>query len=70
MARECPKCQGSMVEGVVVDNSYGTRGVSSWLEGTPVKSIWVGLKLGGKKPIDIATFRCTRCFYLESFARP
>ena len=68
MASQCPKCQSSMTEGVVIDNTYGSRGVSSWLEGAPVKSIWVGLKLGGKKPIETKTFRCNRCGFLESYA--
>lgn len=59
---------GSMVEGLVIDNSDGTRGVSSWLQGAPTKSIWVGLKLDGKTPIEIKTFRCNRCGFLESYA--
>ncbi len=68
MQKECPKCRGSMVEGLIIDNSYGTRGVSSWLEGAPAKSVWVGLKLQGKKPIEIQTLRCSRCGFLESYA--
>ena len=68
MTKECPKCHGSMVEGVVIDNTYGARGISSWLEGAPVKNIWVGLKLGGKKPIETKTFRCNLCGFLESYA--
>ena len=42
MAKQCPKCHGSMVEGVIIDNNEGSRGVSRWLEGVPVRSIWVG----------------------------
>ena len=68
MAKLCPKCNASMTEGVVIDNTHGGRGVSSWVEGTPVKSIWVGLKLGGKEPIETKTFRCNRCGFLESYA--
>ena len=52
----------------MIDNSYGTRGVSNWLEGAPEKSIWVGLKLGRKKPVEIKTYRCSRCGFLESYA--
>ena len=63
----CPKCQGTMSEGFVVDNSDGGLKVSSWAEGAPVKSFWLGVKLG-KKPIEIATWRCGRCGYLESYA--
>lgn len=68
MPQRCSKCEGSMIEGVVIDNTYGARGISSWLEGAPVKSIWVGLKLGGKKPIEIKSFRCSRCGFLENYA--
>ena len=68
MSPQCPKCQSSMTEGVVIDHTYGSRGVSSWLEGEPVKSIWVGLKLGGKVPIETKSFRCNRCGFLESYA--
>ena len=67
-SRTCPKCQGSMAEGFIIDNGYGTRTVSTWLEGTPQKSRWTGVKLGGRKPVDIATWRCTSCFFLESYA--
>jgi hypothetical protein len=57
-----------MQEGVTIDNTYGGRAVSSWLEGAPKKSIWVGVELQGRKPIEIATYRCTSCGFLESYA--
>ena len=69
-SRTCPKCQGSMTEGFVVDHTHGGRGISSWLEGAPVKSIWIGISFGGKKPIEIATWRCGGCGFLESYAKP
>lgn len=64
----CPKCQGSMTEGFIIDNSYGTRTVNTWVEGEPTKSIWTGIKMLGRKPMDITTWRCTRCGFLESYA--
>ena len=72
MARSntCPKCQGAMTQGVIIDNTYGHRGVSTWLEGAPNKSVWLGLRLGGKKPIEISTWRCASCGFLESYAKP
>ena len=59
-----------MAEGFVIDNTYGGRAVSTWLEGTPTKSMWVGVALDGKKPIDVTTMRCTSCGFLESYAKP
>ena len=59
-----------MIEGFVVDQGHGSRHVSSWVEGRPEKSIWVGVKMHGRTPVEIATWRCLRCFYLESYAAP
>ncbi|HEY0626388.1 MAG TPA: PF20097 family protein [Allosphingosinicella sp.] len=64
----CPKCEGEMADGYTVDQGYGTASVPTWREGEPRKSIWVGLKLGGTTPIEITTWRCRRCGYLESYA--
>ncbi len=67
-SRTCPKCQSSMAEGFVIDRKEGGRAVSSWLEGSPKKSIWTGVSLDGKTPIEIATWRCGSCGFLESYA--
>jgi hypothetical protein len=31
--------------------------------------MWVCLKLGGTKPLEITIWRCRRCGYLESYAQ-
>ena len=68
-SKQCPKCSGTMVDGYVVDKGdYGSVSVPNWREGEPKKSIWVGLKLGKTTPLQITTFRCRRCGYLESYA--
>ena len=68
-SKQCPKCSGSMTEGFVVDHGdNGRTMVGSWVEGQPQKSIWTGLKLGGKAKFDIATWRCSRCGFLEHYA--
>ena len=67
-SRECPKCAGAMVDGYVVDQGYGTVSVSNWREGEPQKSIWSGLKLRKTTPLEITTWRCRKCGYLESYA--
>jgi hypothetical protein len=66
----CPKCQGTMSEGFVVDRTDNGRAVASWVEGAPEKSIWSGIKLRGKTQVPIATWRCGSCGFLESYAKP
>lgn len=65
----CPKCQGKMVQGFVVDFAYGALLVSSWFEGLPEKSFWRGTKVALEKCIPIGTFRCCVCGFLESYAQ-
>ena len=68
-AHACPKCRGSMAEGFILDQAYGGRLVSGWVEGKPQKSFWVGVKLDGRKPVEIAAWRCTSCGFLENYAK-
>ena len=64
---ECPRCSGSMEPGFVVDEGYGKKVAAKWVAGEPQKSFWTGLKLRGSEQI-VATYRCRRCGYLESYA--
>jgi Domain of unknown function (DUF6487) len=64
----CPKCQDSMEEGFVLDNSEATRLVSSWCSGKPRRGFWLGVKVSGLRQIKIESWRCTRCGFLENFA--
>lgn len=57
-----------MEPGYVVDEGYGSRTVAKWVAGEPERSFWTGLKLRGKARLDIVTYRCGRCGYLESYA--
>jgi hypothetical protein len=57
-----------MQQGWVLDHTYGARVVSSWVEGEPKKSVWLGVKLEGRAPVEIESWRCTRCFYVECYA--
>ena len=70
MARNpvCPKCQSAMVEGFMLDKTDGGSRVSGWLEGVPEKSFFNNVKLRGRKPIEVATWRCRSCGLLESYA--
>jgi predicted nucleic-acid-binding Zn-ribbon protein len=80
-ALECPKCQGEMIEGLVVNG-----------DGFSIEGLWVGtedylrairegaesfwgpvgprlLKRLKGKHFGTSTFRCSSCGYLESYAR-
>ena len=57
-----------MAEGFIVDATHGSNGVSSWIEGAPEKSIWTGVKLSGRGRTEIASWRCSRCGFLEHYA--
>lgn len=69
MSRKCPRCQGSMELGVIINkDSGGMRSTSRWIEGVAEKSWFGGVKLGGRRLVEIETFRCRRCNLLESYA--
>ena len=64
----CPRCNGSLEPGYLLDEGYAKRGPIKWIEGPPTFGMWGGLRLGGRRRIDVATYRCDRCGYLESYA--
>jgi hypothetical protein len=66
---ECAKCGGRMHEGFIKDEGHSATHPSKWVEGPPEKSFWMGLKTRGKKQVQVTTYRCDRCGYLESFAK-
>jgi hypothetical protein len=66
--RNCPKCGGNLSTGFVVDRGYGNVSVSTWQEGEPIKRFWTGVRETKAKQHEIATWRCDRCGFLESYA--
>jgi hypothetical protein len=66
----CPKCTGSMTEGVILDRGdYGTASVSTFQAGAVRKSFWTGLKQRKEDQLDVTPLRCNRCGYLEQYAK-
>jgi len=57
-----------MAQGFIIDEGYGKKSVSTWVAGAPRKSFWFGLRLGGSERLEMSTYRCNRCGYLESYA--
>jgi predicted Zn-ribbon and HTH transcriptional regulator len=65
----CSKCKGEMIEGYIPD--FETRDFSSrsvWVEGKPGKSFLTGTQAFKETKINIKTFRCKNCGFLESYA--
>jgi hypothetical protein len=58
-----------MEDGFIIDNTYGGRMASTWVEGEPVKSLWKGIRVKDKQQRVINSYRCTACGYLECYAR-
>ena len=67
---KCPKCEGSMSEGFILDEAHGYHRVNRWQLGKPIKSIWTGVKQRRADQMPVATWRCDRCGYLENYATP
>ena len=66
---KCPKCNGKMDEGFILDDTHGGRVQAEWAEGPPRRSIWTGIKIAKDARHPITAFRCQKCGYLESYAR-
>lgn len=64
----CPKCEGEMEEGFLLDRSHNAFRVAQWAEGAPAFWFFQILKMGGRRRIPVRTLRCRRCGFLESFA--
>ena len=54
--------------GFVLDRTDRGLSQSTWVQGAPVRSIWLGLKLKGRQQLKVTTYRCSHCGYLESYA--
>lgn len=65
----CPKCNSLMNEGFVLDYRHNSRVQQSWVEGLPERYFWGSLKLRGRHRLPVVSNRCSRCGYLESYAR-
>ena len=63
----CPKCNGAMEVGYVVDQSQASLFVSHWCKGPPQKSFWRQTKVPDVA-FPIGMYRCSSCGYLEAYA--
>jgi hypothetical protein len=67
-SKQCPKCSGSMIEGFVIDRTHSGVTVGSWVEGAPQESMWTGIRTKGRANFEVASWRCSRCGFLEHYA--
>jgi len=65
----CPKCLGVMEGGFVPDYSYANILQQRWTEGRFEKSFLGNLKVRGRRQLPVTADRCTKCGYLEFYAR-
>lgn len=69
MMRDCPKCASSQIEeGFILDQGYGEKHVAAFQKGEPDKRWW-GLKAPKSERLNVQSYRCKRCGYLESYAK-
>lgn len=66
--KNCPECGGIMVEGFILDLTYGGQMVPRWIRGKPERSVWSGVRSSGKECYSVASFRCVQCGRLASYA--
>ena len=69
VGKRCPKCDGEMIQGFVLDQAPGSFQVPSWTPGAPASSFWFGTKIDRKNSIPIGSFCCSSCGFLESYAQ-
>ena len=70
----CPYCEINMERGFVLDFAQAAALNSTWQAGEPTPQTFFGLKTGAVKldkqhMLQMATYRCPDCGYLESYAR-
>jgi len=66
----CPKCKIQMQQGYILDSMYGNviTTTSKWSGGKAKKILTFVLPSTDNKSIEITTYRCSECGYLESYA--
>ncbi len=73
LQQRCPKCGGEMRQGVQVYRDEANYYPLYWVEGEPVKRVFLGftgmnLDIDGRQILETATFKCSDCGFLESYA--
>ena len=64
----CPDCQKRLEGGFMLDHGSAGPTVATWVEGAPVRSLWSGLKLKGRRQLTVYAWRCPSCMQVRLFA--
>lgn len=64
---KCTKCNGQMLEGLVVDFNYTGAMPSMWVE--EKTQAGASNMMNGKRKVKTVTYRCSDCGYLDSYAK-
>ena len=64
----CPKCQGQMSRGYIVDCTHAGYLASAWHPRDPVKSFWMATKIERPEMRQVVACRCDQCGFLEHYA--
>ena len=67
--RRCGKCGGLQKECFLLDSAHNAVKVGHWAEGAPEYWVLRILKMRGRRKLPIQSWRCTKCGFLESYAR-
>jgi hypothetical protein len=66
---KCLKCNSTMSSGFIVDyGAGGKRQVEKWVAGEPKPVFLHGVDIKNLSQIEVVTYRCDECSYLESYA--
>jgi hypothetical protein len=64
---ECLRCRTVMEQGFVMDRGQSSApvAVATWVSGVPERSWWTGLKTKGRDQVELDSFLCRKCGYVE-----
>jgi len=73
---KCPRCEGEMTEGFILDADHTGAPMApatwftqaKWVAGKPESSVWTGVKWSDKEAFRISAWRCVGCGLVELHA--
>ena len=73
-AYQFPKCSGNMIAGYCIDAGHGSVTPLRWMKGWPIPLKMFGfltssIRINRKQLVNVTTYACSKCGYLESFLR-